>query len=62
MPELQLLDLYIESLARYPNEGVMVGLTELPNPYSTWTHMLKTSNVMYFYFLFQGTVFILHGG
>ena len=49
VPEPELLDSYIGSIARYPNAKVMVGLTELPTPHNIWTSMLKTSNVMYFY-------------
>uniref|UniRef100_A0A7S2EQ09 Glycosyltransferase 2-like domain-containing protein n=1 Tax=Ditylum brightwellii TaxID=49249 RepID=A0A7S2EQ09_9STRA len=49
IPDPSIIDAYAGSIQRYPNAKVMVGLSELPRAFNTWTEILQTSNVMYFY-------------
>jgi glycosyltransferase involved in cell wall biosynthesis len=49
VPDASILDAYAGSIARYPKAKCMVGLTKLPPPCNSWTKMLRTCNVMYFY-------------
>jgi hypothetical protein len=49
IPDASILDAYISSIARYPKAKCMVGLTKLPPPCNSWTKILRTCNVMYFY-------------
>jgi LPS sulfotransferase NodH len=44
-----LLDAYVGAVKRYPKAKVFVGNTELPVAFNTWTKMLRTCNIMFFY-------------
>lgn len=49
VPSEHLLDAYIGAIKRYPKAKIFVGNTELPVAFNTWTKMLRTCNIMYFY-------------
>ena len=49
VPDCSIIDAYAGSIQRYPKAKIMIGLTELPPAFNTWTQMLRNSNVMYFY-------------
>ncbi|CAB9513560.1 3-beta hydroxysteroid dehydrogenase/isomerase family [Seminavis robusta] len=48
-PDDHLLDAYVGAIRRYPNAKVFVGNTELPLATNTWTKMLRSCNIMFFY-------------
>ncbi len=49
IPEPEILDAYHGAIRRYPDGKVFVGQTILPDACGTWTEMLRTCNVGYFY-------------
>jgi len=49
VPDEHLLDAYLGALRRYPRSKVYVGNTELPVATNTWTKMLRTCNIMFFF-------------
>jgi glycosyltransferase involved in cell wall biosynthesis len=49
IPSRHILDAYVGGIRRYPEAKVFVGLTELPTATNTWTKMLRTCNIMFFY-------------
>lgn len=49
VPEPEILDAYYGAIQRYPDGKVFVGQTVLPESCGTWTEMLRTCNVGYFY-------------
>jgi LPS sulfotransferase NodH len=49
IPDRNILDAYVGAIFRYPSAKVFVGLTELPPSFNTWTKMLRTCNIMFFY-------------
>ena len=48
-PSEHLIDAYIGAIQRYPRAKIFVGNTELPVAATTWTKMLRTCNIMFFY-------------
>jgi glycosyltransferase involved in cell wall biosynthesis len=48
-PSSHLLDAYVGAVKRYPKAKVFVGNTKLPVAFNTWTKMLRTCNIMFFY-------------
>lgn len=49
VPDAHLLDAYVGAIMRYPNAKVFVGNTVMPVATNTWTKMLRTCNIMFFY-------------
>ena len=49
IPSCHLLDAYVGALTRYPDAKVFVGSTRLPVATNTWTKMLRTCKIMFFY-------------
>ncbi|KAL3909756.1 MAG: hypothetical protein SGILL_007960 [Bacillariaceae sp.] len=49
VPSPHILDAYIGAIKRYPKAKVFVGNTKLPVAFNTWTKMLRTCNIMFFY-------------
>ena len=49
VPDGHILDAYVGAIRRYPQAKVLVGHTELPVATNTWTKMLRTCNIMFFY-------------
>lgn len=57
IPSSHLLDAYVGAILRYPKAKVFVGNTELPVASNTWTKMLRTCNIMFFYGVSKHRIF-----
>ena len=49
VPDENLLDAYVGAFKRFPSAKVLAGMTKLPPSSNTWTAMLTTCNIGYFY-------------